>query len=109
MPHLNVAARDARITPAGKSLPGVYRETIWGWAKRIEQKRDFFEEVAKLGRQLQLHGNFIAQLNEQGGAISLIVDLPGDQNIGSILNWSDMKALADLRIDVGIEVFPEFK
>ncbi len=42
-----------------------------------------------------------------GGAIDPIVRLPGDTNIGDNLRWPDMPRLAALRVDLGIEVFPE--
>ena len=43
-----------------------------------------------------------------GGAIDLIVNLPGDLNIGDALPWHEMQRLSALRIDLGIEVFPGF-
>jgi hypothetical protein len=35
--------------------------------------------------------------------------LPGDINIGDRFPWRDMGRLSALRIELGIEVFPDFK
>ncbi len=107
-PNLSWLEGDKRTSPLGTQLTGNYLQSAWGWSKRIDQKRDFFKEIANLGVLLQSRETFIASIIESGGNVMAIVNLPGDINIGSILNWSDMQRLAALRIDLGIEVFPDF-
>ena len=97
-----------RMTPAGAPLSGVYKESMWGWSERIERKRAFFEAVAELVHKLESHAPFISDLIHGGGSVEMIVHLPGDINIGSVLPWTEMKKLAELRVDLGIEVFPRF-
>jgi len=107
-PHLSHFAGAERMTPANTKLPGKYRESIWGWAQHLEGKRAFFDNVSELAIRLRKHQDFIAGLMAGGGSIVMIVDLPGDVNIGSVLSSVNIKRLADLGVDLGIEVFPEW-
>jgi hypothetical protein len=59
-------------------------------------------------RQAGAAQEFPDELEKTGGSISLVVDLPGDVNIGDVLSWSHMARLSAMRIRLSIEVFPEF-
>ncbi|MEW6642141.1 MAG: hypothetical protein AB1586_16670 [Pseudomonadota bacterium] len=106
-PHLAHVVGTERITPMGTKLSGRYEESTWGWAKRVQGRRAFLDDVSDLALQLQKSQHFIASLIAGGGNVTMIVDLPGDVNIGSVLSSVGLKRLADLGIDLGIEVFPE--
>jgi hypothetical protein len=43
-----------------------------------------------------------------GGTIDLIIGLPGETNISGCLRWQDIAPFADLRINLGIKMFPKF-
>jgi hypothetical protein len=59
-------------------------------------------------RSLRITQRFLARNRQGGGRISLIVHFPGDTNIGDSFCWRDMARLAAPRIDLGIEMFPDF-
>ena len=42
-----------------------------------------------------------------GGALQAIVNLPGDTNIGDVMGCDILVRLANLKMDLGIEVFPD--
>lgn len=107
-PNLSHLAGSPRITPKGGSLPGVYRESAWSHWFRIERNRLFFADVAKLIDRLEPQKEFLHGIVSSGGTIDVIVSVPGDTNIGDSFRWRDMARLAALRIDLGIEVFPNF-
>ncbi len=107
-PNLSHLAGSPRMTPKATPLPGVYRESAWSHWFRVERNRLFFADVVKLIDRLEPHKNFLHEIVDGGGAIDLIVNLPGDTNIGDSFRWRDMARLAALRIDLGIEVFPDF-
>ena len=75
---------------------------------RVERNRAFFSDAAKMIDKLEPHKAFLVQIVESGGIISLVVDLPGDTNIGDVLPWPEVARLGNLRIELSIEVFPEF-
>ena len=94
--------------PDGKLLSGTYKDSRWGWSTRVDGKRNFFEDVAQLARRLKPHKEFLTALAETGGTTEIIVHLPGEANIGWTLPWSELGNLAELQVDLGIEVFPHF-
>jgi hypothetical protein len=97
-----------RKTPTGKSLPVTYKESGWSHWFRVERNRFFFQDVVKVIDKLEPQRDFLHEIVNGGGTIDLIIHLPGDANIGDHLQWRDMGRLSSLRIDLGIEVFPEF-
>jgi hypothetical protein len=107
-PNISGVAGSRRITPAGKSLLSTYKESEWSHWFRVERNRLFFLDVVKIIDRLELHKDFLSEIVDDGGTIDLIVNLPGDVNIGDSFRWHDMARLSALRIDLGIEVFPEF-
>jgi hypothetical protein len=107
-PHLSAIAGSARRNPKGAILPGVHRHSVWSHSFRLEGNRRFFSDVVNLINKLEPHKTFLVELANSGGSICLIVDLPGDTNIGDVLSWREMARLSALQIDLGIEVFPEF-
>ena len=50
---------------------------------------------------------FLASLRETGGTAELIISLPGDSHQGASISVRLLKALADLGVSLGIEVFPK--
>ena len=107
-PNMSHLAGSPRMTPKGGPLPGVYKESAWSHWYRVERNRLFFSEVGKLLDWLEPHKDFLRGIVDSGGTIDIILHLPGDTNIGDHFRWQDMARLAALRIDLGIEVFPEF-
>lgn len=104
--HLVGAPRRA---PNAASLPGIYRDSVWSCWERVERHRRFFDDVVKILDIPERHASFLAEINETGGQTELIVDLPGDVNIGDTLPSREMRRMAELGIKLGIEVFPQFK
>jgi len=51
---------------------------------------------------------FIRSLAETGGSTSIIIQLPGKSNKGDEMNRINLRRLAALKINLGIEVFPEY-
>lgn len=68
----------------------------------------FFSDAVKLIDRLEPHKALLVEIEQSGGSVCLIVDLPGDTNIGDVFPWREMARLVAMRIDLGIEVFPEF-
>ncbi|WP_298255827.1 DUF4279 domain-containing protein [Bradyrhizobium sp.] len=95
-------------TPKGETLQGRHRDSVWSCTLRLARNRFFFREVVDLIEKLEPHKAFLVDLIESGGEASVNIDLPGDTNIGDILPWREVARLGALRIELGIEVFPEF-
>jgi hypothetical protein len=97
---------EPRVTPTGIPLVGLWKNSSWSWQLRCKGKRAFFESVNRLVVELESHSKFLSDLVLDGGNICLIVNLDGKKNIGDVLSWQAMERIARLKIDLGIEVFP---
>jgi hypothetical protein len=107
-PQLSQMAGAPRVTPAGMPLPGIYRESCWSCWEQTERHRHFFDSVKKMLDLLEPHAKFLSEIVESNGAISLILHLPGDVNIGDSISPHELGRLSSLGISLGLEVFPRF-
>ncbi len=98
---------EPRMTPKGKALPGLWKNSSWSWQCDREDKRSFFDSVNLLVTELESHNKFLSDLRLQGGNIYVIVNILGKENIGDVLSWQIMEKMVNLKIDLGIEVFPD--
>jgi hypothetical protein len=107
-PQRSAMVGSVRKNPVGLVLPGLHTDSTWSHSIRVDGNRRFFSDVVNLIDRLEPHKNFLIELEKTGGSISMVVDLPGDVNIGDVLSWSHMARLSAMRIRLSIEVFPEF-
>ena len=108
-PRRSWAAGDQRTTPRGLRLARTNKTSLWRNWIEIEGRRHFSKDVSEVLLHLQEKADFIRELTDSGGSIMLYLQLPGDVNIGDELKWADLRQLAMLKIDLGIEVFPKFE
>jgi hypothetical protein len=106
-PQVTAKAGSVRKAPNGVVLPGLHKFSVWSHSFRVEGHRHFFTDVEKMIDRLEPHKTLLNEIASSGGSIYLIVDMPGDVNLGSTLGWRYMARLFDLHIDLGIEVFPD--
>ena len=98
-----------RRTLAGTLLPGISKTSAWGHSFDVKGERLFSDGVSKMLSVLLSKAEFVHELVNSGGSIGLYVYLPGSVNIGDVLSWKDLEQLASLRVDFGVEVFPNFR
>lgn len=101
-------AGDLRATPDGTVLPGVRKTTYWGLSKQKRGHRAFFDGIKDMLDLLERHTDFVRQMIDEGGKVSITVQLSGRQNIGDVLQPADMGRMATLGVSLGVEVFPDF-
>jgi hypothetical protein len=107
-PHISWKAGADRVTPRGRKIPGVYESSAWSHSIHIKGKRAFFEEANNIIVKLVPHKKVLLKSVKAGGIVYIIIELPGDVSIGDTLSWESMKNLSAMRINLGIEVYPEF-
>ncbi len=84
-----------RISISGEAPRGVYKSSVWSHTEEVINSRTFFHSVNKLAHDLGRHKSVLLRIVKSGGTIELIVELPGE--------------LSALCVNLGIEVFPEFR
>jgi hypothetical protein len=96
-----------RRTPSGHPMPSVGRESYWICTTEIRGQRNFFAALVEEADRLASCADFLHGIAAAGGRVGLVVSLPGGVNIGATLPHAALKRLAELPIDLGIEVFPD--
>lgn len=92
----------------GNKLSGTWPETKWWHAWKVNGNLgiSFFEKTTLIIDDLYPNRDFFCKINQDQGKTLLIIDLPGSSNQGSELPFSSIKKLAEMKINMGIEVFP---
>jgi hypothetical protein len=108
IPNISAIAGSTRKTPVGTILAGLHKVSLWSHSFDVKGNRWFFSAVAEMIDKLEPQKTFLTEIADTGGSIELIVNLPGAVSIGDVFPWHDMARLCAMRINLGIEVFPEF-
>jgi hypothetical protein len=95
-------------TPNGDRSLGLHKESVWSDWFRVEGNRRFFADVDRVIDRLEPHKALLAKITDSGGSITLLLHLPGDENMGDVLGWRQLARLADLHVALSVEVFPEY-
>lgn len=99
-------AGQQRMTPEGKLLRGVYRETRWSTLFAEGGGFDLVETLTSHLTELEKRKTFLAELYSTGGHIEIdIAWFTGEKNTGQIFDWELLKRLAALKIDLGFDVY----
>jgi uncharacterized protein DUF4279 len=108
-PHYFWRLGEPRRTPTGTELGGIRAETMWRYVTRRKGRRNFFAGLREFVGRLRGRRDFIAQLTAGGGRVTLIVNLPGDVNMGDVLEPETLRLMSELGIKLGVEVFPKME
>jgi hypothetical protein len=98
---------EARITPAGTLLDGMYPETVVTYSQIFEDSRDFFENILSFINEFKIKPCSIESIISSGGRAFFCIDLCGSFNFGSIISEEGLIFLSRYKIDVGVEFFPD--
>ena len=106
LPDHSRCVGERRSTPAGTLLPGYNKLTLWSAGQDSVHQRAFFEKVMMIIDHLETFREFVAQITDTDGKVDIMIQLPGDINIGSDLTIDDLGRLYRLKVSIGVEVFP---
>ena len=94
-----------RKTPTGTSLPGIYRDSYCYFDLKREPKEGLCEMLSRVADRLAEHRALFVRLRDDGGSIYFCVSWLTGQNRGETFTEDLLRKLADLRIDLGVEVW----
>ena len=108
-PDYKLQVGEPRTAANGASFPGggVNKYTYWACYEEVEGRRLFSETVAEFLNDLEAAQDFAANLIATGGRITIAINLPGFENIGSVISAADIARMARLGVELSIEVFPK--
>ena len=105
-PRMSKCVGQARRTPKGTPMAGVWPDTRWSVREVRNDDRYFFTRLDKLLDRFRQHRDFLRRIAETGGETHFIIELPGGANIGDTLTEQSVAKLADLKGSLDVEVFP---
>lgn len=100
----SVGAR--RVNPVGELLDGVYRASYCSFDLEVKASGDFTEALAPLLSQLDGKQSLFRQIALTGGRTELYVGVFVDGDSGFTLAIDDMRRLAELSLELSVEVYP---
>ena len=107
LPDVAFRAGSVRVLPNGNTLPGLATESRWSYVYYLSKTSRLSKSIEEIVAFLELHAVFVRKLCLEGGTLELYIQLPGDLNIGDAISWGLLKKMAQLRISLGLEVFPK--
>lgn len=107
-PYSYSKAGEDRTGPTGLPLEGKWENSSWNYVYRFFETRKFLEKMAEIVDQLYSHRAFFLKLASEGCDISLNLNVPGIVHQGSMLSISAMEKMAEMKIRLGVEVFPDW-
>lgn len=104
--HFAHCAGERKTMPDGTVREGAWPDTRWRHSIRHELRgQHFADKVAELVERLLPHRNFLHEMRASGGHAELIVQFLGDGYCGDSIPSEALRKLADLKVDLGLEVY----
>lgn len=101
------AARGAeRFAPNSGRLLGRHPFSRWAYSRTFDHSREFSQGAREVIDALMPARDVLQRICATGGRAQLILDFGGERNIGDVIDAADLSRLAQLRVSLGIEVFP---
>ncbi len=86
-----------------------HTNSFWSRVSATRGERHFFSEVRDVIDWLAGKGNLVREIRQAGGHVEIIVQLPGDVNMGDTMPPDVLASAGTLGISLGVEVFPHMK
>lgn len=83
--------------------------SFWSRTSATRGERRFFSEVRDVVDWLGGKGNAVQEIRRTGGGVEVIVQLPGDTNLGDSVPPDVLVRAGTLGISLGVEVFPHMR
>ncbi len=99
-------AGDARSARDGTALGGRHDSTYWTSPLGQGPGDGLEEALEAFTSRLAPQGDFFRELHATGGRIEYFVGWFSETNCGVILGCRLLQALADLRIDLALDIYP---
>jgi hypothetical protein len=104
--HFSHCVGVQRQTPTGTPLPGNYHDTRWRHSTRHAATDQWFAEpLAEFVASLVPRKGFFHHVRASGGEACVILQFLGDGYYGDNITPETLAQLAELHVDLGLEVY----
>ncbi|MEE7545860.1 DUF4279 domain-containing protein [Xanthomonas sp. Kuri4-1] len=105
-PKISYTVGDRRLTPKGHELPGIRKESFWCY-ELASHDEPFEIAISNFSKELAKHKSFLDRLSATGGRLEYFIGWFSFENSGSVLEEGLLKLLADLKINLAFDIYPE--
>ena len=99
-------AGTARTTPAGRPLEGFWPDS-YAYSSMPAEGTTLAHRLLKILTKLEPVCEEIAAFVEDGGTAQLFVGWHFERNSGDVLDWDLMRRLAECRVSLSLDIYPE--
>lgn len=96
-----------RTTPTGRQLPGVYEYSYCVFRFDVPADVSLADFIKAKNASLLARRDFLVDLRKSGGTVEYFVGWYSGANSGELFDWQLLKELADLRVDLALDVYAE--
>ena len=107
VPERTTSAGTSRKRPDGIPLSGTYQLSSWKHEFDVSGARDLHAVLAGLVERLEEHWLFFHRIVNEKGVVELFCGVFADGNWDEVLPHALLARLADLRIDLRLDVYPK--
>ncbi|EGM79577.1 hypothetical protein Rhein_0035 [Rheinheimera sp. A13L] len=104
-PKFSYSVGEPRRTPRGDTLEGFYKETYCCFDVIPTKTGDFTDDIEQIVTQLSGLTSYFANLTAEGGRVEIFVGIFSDETVGFTLTTKDMIALANLSLELSVEIY----
>jgi hypothetical protein len=94
-----------RTSPRGTPLTGTHQSSYWSYKYDNVAGKTLAAAVRDLASNLMPHRTFIRSVSDKGGRSEIFVGWFGDGNTGEIFDFKILTMLADMKIDLALDVY----
>jgi hypothetical protein len=105
IPKRTTRAGAPRTSPAGESLIGDYPFSCWSHDFDVQEAAELCRVLENLVEDLQYHRPFFHRMVQEGGTVELFCGVFAAGNWDEVLPHTLMRALAELHIDLRLDVY----
>ena len=94
---------EVRLTPKGKHLEGVYKNSYCCLRFNNNEKKSICEHLEIFLDKVEPHRDELLKVIDTGGSMGLDLFFLENDKIVEVINWSILKRLSDLKISLGFD------
>jgi ribulose bisphosphate carboxylase small subunit len=104
-PKFCYKAGERRTTPKGNLLSGYNKESFWLVELPIEADDTIATVIGRANCKLEQSRDYVRQLVTDGGGMEYFIGWFVDNNCGEVFDWPLLQQCADLRVQLGFDVY----
>lgn len=100
---------EPRFAPNGAKLPSVSKDSRWTFRRLCRSGSELIDEISLLLERLEAERSWVLSILKSSGLIHITLSFSGRHYFGLSIPPDLVERLAQVEIELGIEVFPDWE